>query len=118
MKGIPCKHDVATIYKNLERLEDYVHSCYRKDAYMFAYKEMITPLLSQDEWIETNQLAPIAPIVYKSLGKPSMKRKKDIDEPNNPYKVSRSYRPIKCGFCYQEGHNSRRCKTGIISETP
>ena len=44
LTGIPCKHGVVAIYKNLEMPEDYVHSCYRKDAYMFAYKEMITPL--------------------------------------------------------------------------
>ena len=118
LTGIPCKHGVAAIYKNLERLEDYVHACYRKDAYMAAYKEMITPLPGQDEWVETNQLALIAPIVYKPPGKPPMKRKKDADEPNNSYKVSTLYRPIKCGFFHKEGHNSRRCKAGITSETP
>ena len=47
-----------------------------------------------------------------------MKRKKDADEPNNPYKVFRSNGPIKCGFFHKEGHNSRRCKPGITSETP
>ena len=34
----------ATIYKNLERPEDYVHAYFRKHAYVAAYKEMITPL--------------------------------------------------------------------------
>ena len=115
--GIPCKHGVAVIYKNLERPKDYMHACYRKDAYMVAYKEMITPLPGQDEWIETNQLASVTPIVYKPLGRPLMKRKKDADEPNNLYKVSRSNRPIKYEFCHKEGHNSRRCKVGITGET-
>ena len=118
LTGIPCKHGVVAIYKDLEWLEDYVHACYRKDAYVATYKEMITPLLSQDEWVETNQPASVAPIAYKPLGMPPMKRKKDADEPNNPYKVSRSYRPIKCGFCHKEGHNSRRCRAGITDETP
>ena len=49
LTGIPCKHGVATIYKNLEMLEDYVHACFRNDVYVAAYKEMITPLPSQDE---------------------------------------------------------------------
>ena len=44
--GIPCKHDVVAIYKNLERPKDYVHACFRNDIYMAAYKEMITPLPS------------------------------------------------------------------------
>ena len=118
LSGIPCKHGVVAIYKNLERLEDYVHACFRKDAYMPAYKEMITPLPDQDEWIETNLPAPVAPIVYKPAGRLLMKMKKDADEPNNSYKVSRLYRPIKCAFCHQEGYNSRRCKAGIIGETP
>ena len=77
---ISCKHGVATIYKNLERPEDYVYACYRKDAYVAAYKEMITPLSGQDEWVETNQPASVAPIAYKPLGMPPMKRKKDADE--------------------------------------
>ncbi|XP_065633827.1 uncharacterized protein LOC112010702 [Quercus suber] len=94
LTGIPCKHGVAAIYKNLERPENYVHACFRKDAYVAAYKEMITPLPGQDEWVETSQPAPVAPIVYKPPGRPPMKRKKDADEPN----ISRSYRPIKCRF--------------------
>ena len=32
-----------------------------------------------------------------------MKRKKDVDEPNNPYKVSRSNRPINVGFAIRRG---------------
>ena len=118
MTGIPSKHDVTAIYKNLERPKDYVQACYRKDVYMTAYKEIITLLPGQDKWVETNQPTLVAPIVYKPPGKPPMKRKKNADEPNNSYKVSKSYRPIKCGFCHKEGHNSRRYKAGITSETP
>ena len=95
-----------------------MHACFRKDAYVAAYKEIITPLLGQDEWVETNLPAHVAPIVYKLAGRPLMKRKKDADKPNNLYKVSRSYRPIKCGFCHWKGHNSRRCKARITGETP
>ena len=115
---IPSKHGVAAIYKNLERPVDYMHACFRKDAYVAAYKEIITPLLGQDEWAETNLPAHVAPIVYKLAGRPPMKRKKDADKPNNLYKVSRSYRPIKCGFFHWKWHNSRRCKAGITGEIP
>ena len=85
LTGTPCKHGIVAIYNNLEMLEDYVHACYRKGAYVAAYKEMITQLPGQDEWIETNQLAPVAPIMYKPPCRPPMKKKKDTDEPNNPY---------------------------------
>ena len=85
---------------------------------MATYKEMITLLPGQDEWVETNLPALVAPIVYKPVGRPPMKRKKNADEPNNPYKVSRSDRSIKCGFCHKEGHNSRSCEARIIGKTP
>ena len=39
-----CSYRFATIYKNLERPEDSVHACFRKHAYVVAYKKMITPL--------------------------------------------------------------------------
>ena len=42
-----------------------------------------------------------------------MKRKKDADKPKNPCKASRLNRPIKCGFCHKDEHNSRGCKAGI-----
>ena len=89
LTGIPSKHDVTAIYKNLERTKDYMQVCYRKDVYMTAYKEIITLLPGQDKWVETNQPALVAPIVYKPPSKPPMKRKKNADEPNNSYKVSK-----------------------------
>ena len=27
-------------------------------------------------------------------------------------------RPVRCGKCKKEGHNSRECKAGITGETP
>ena len=75
MTGIPCKHSVIAIYKNLERPEDYVHACYKNDVYVATYKKMITPLPGQDECVETNQPVPVALIVYKPPSRPPMKRK-------------------------------------------
>ena len=34
LTGIPCKHGIAAIYKNLEHSEDYLHDCYLKDVYI------------------------------------------------------------------------------------
>ena len=47
-----------------------------------------------------------------------MKKKKDADKPNNPYKAFRLNRPIKCGFCHKKEHNSKGCKARITGETP
>ena len=54
--GIPCRHSVAAIYKNLEWLEDYVHACYRKDDYVAAYKEIITPRLAKMNGLKPTNL--------------------------------------------------------------
>ncbi|XP_030969820.1 uncharacterized protein LOC115990099 [Quercus lobata] len=44
LTGIPCKHGVATIIVNREKLEDYTHPCYYKDAYVETYKTPIPPM--------------------------------------------------------------------------
>ena len=47
-----------------------------------------------------------------------MKRKRDADEPRNPYKVSRANKPVRCGMCQKEGHNARGYKANVTGETP
>ena len=73
---------------------------------------------SQFEWVETNQPAPVAPHVYKPLDRPPKQRKRDLEEPKNPYRVSRVNKTIKCGKCQKEGHHARGCKVVITGETP
>ena len=118
LNEIPCKHAVTIIYKNLEQPEEYVHPCYLKDAYKPTYKEIIPPLLGQNEWIKTGLPASIVPIVYKPPGRPPVLRKKGANESRNPNKMSRMYKSIRCGNCKLEGHNSRGCKTSKTSENP
>ena len=72
----------------------------------------------QSEWMSSGQPKPVAPTIYKPLGRPPMKRKRDADEPRNPFKVSRANKPMRCGRCQNEGHNARGCKANVIGETP
>ncbi|XP_075663241.1 uncharacterized protein LOC142632788 [Castanea sativa] len=81
LTGIPCKHEVAAIFVNREKLEDYTHSCYYKDAFVETYKTPIPPMPGQFEWMSSGQPKPVAPIIYKPPGRPPLKRKKDADEP-------------------------------------
>ena len=118
LNGIPCKHAIIAIYTNIETPEDYTHLCYFKETYMEIYKEVLPPMPGQSEWAETGQPAPLAPNIYKPPGRPPKQRKRASDEPRNPYKASRPNRPIRCGKCKKEGHNSRGCKAGITGETP
>ena len=116
--GLPCKHGIFAIVKNLEKVEDYVHHCYLKEAFVETYKEIIQPMFGQSEWVETNQPAPVAPHMYKPPSRPPKQRKKDPKEPRNPYRISRMNKTTKCGKCQKEGHNARGCKVDITGEIP
>ena len=70
LTGLPCKHGISAIVKNLEKVEEYVHPCYWKETFVETYKEIIQPMPGQSEWVKTNQPAPVAPHVYKPPGKP------------------------------------------------
>ena len=75
-------------------------------------------MFGQSEWVETNQPTSIAPYVHKPPSRPPKQRKRDLEEPRNPYRVSRMNKTIKCRKCQKEGHNTRGCKAGIIGGTP
>ena len=63
LTGLPCKHGISAIVKNLEKVEEYVHPCYWKETFVETYKEIIQIMPGQSEWVETNQLALVAPRV-------------------------------------------------------
>ena len=44
LTGIPYKHEVAVIFVNCEKPEDYTHPCYYKDAFVETYKTLIPPM--------------------------------------------------------------------------
>ena len=100
--GLPCKHGISAIVKNLEKVEEYVHPCYWKETFVETYKEIIQLMPGQFEWVETNQPALIASHVYKPPGKPPKQRKRDPEKPRNPYRVFRMNKTIKCGKCKKE----------------
>ena len=68
--------------------------------------------------MSSGQPKPVAHIIYKPSGRPTMERKRDVDEPGNPYKVFRANKPVRCRRCQKEGHNARGCKANVTSETP
>ena len=75
--GLPCKHGIFAIVKNLEKVEDYVHPCYLKETFGETYKKIIQPMLGQSEWVETKQPASVASHVYKPPDRPPKQRKRD-----------------------------------------
>ena len=103
---------------NREKLEDYTHPCYYKDAFVETYKTPIPPIPGQSKWISSGQPKLIAHTIYKRSGKPHIKRKREANEQRNPYRVSRANKLVKCGRCQKEWHNARGCKANVTSEIP
>ena len=79
LTGLPCKHGISTIVKNLEKVEDYVHPCYLKETFAETYKETIQPMSRQSEWVKTNQPASVAPLAYKPPSRTPKQRKRDLE---------------------------------------
>ena len=114
----PRQDGVAAIFVNREKPENYTYPCYYKDTYVETYKTPIPPMPGQSEWISSGQPTLVAPIIYKPPGKPPIKRKRDANEPRNPYKAFRANKPVKCGSCQKEWHNVKGCKANVTNETP
>ena len=41
LTGLPCKHGISAIVKNVEKVENYMHPCYLKEIFFETYKEII-----------------------------------------------------------------------------
>ena len=41
LTGLPCKHGISAIVQSLQKVEDYVHSCYLKETFVETYKAII-----------------------------------------------------------------------------
>ena len=78
---------------------------------------MIHLVVSKEEWERTSYPDIQPNIVRKLAGRPKTKRIRNLDEPRNPFKVSRAGGYVFCGNCKQKGHNSRGCKASMIGET-
>ncbi|CAL5329197.1 unnamed protein product [Camellia sinensis] len=97
----------ATTY--IVDLEERKCSCRMWDLTGIPYKHAV----SQHDWVETGLPAVAPPLYRKQPGRLPKMRKKGIDEPINPIRVSRQHRFIVCAKCLQKGHNQRSCK-GLV----
>ncbi|WOL04515.1 hypothetical protein Cni_G13236 [Canna indica] len=108
--GIPCGHAISCIYSVGDIPENYVHQWYSKDMFKKAYSRFIKPIPGEEDWPHEDH-APIGPPTCNVLpGRPRKQRKRAVDEPINPHKITRRGQTLKRGNCGQPGHNSRSCK--------
>ncbi|XP_072084326.1 uncharacterized protein [Arachis hypogaea] len=104
--GIPCSHAISCItFKGLD-LESYVDDCYKKEAYLKCYREVIHPVNGPDLW-ERSQYDDVMPPPYrKPSHRPVKKRKRrPADEENRSQNhLSRRGQVQRCSNCGVVGH--------------
>ncbi|KAK9273983.1 hypothetical protein L1049_018797 [Liquidambar formosana] len=77
---------------------------------MHCYSRMIYPVGSQKFWDETGNPPMQPPSQRRPPGRPKKLRRREADEPQNPFKLRRKNAKIKCSRCQKYGHNKTTCK--------
>ena len=90
-------------------IEDYVHHCYSMESLTQTYGSCIYPISGPKLWPRSDRETILPPKKIRQGGRPKKKRKKELGELNNPYKMKRRIGHVKCSQCGTIGHNKRRC---------
>ena len=65
LTGLPCKHSIAAIFKNLEKVENYVHPCYLRETYLQTYQEICNQCLANQNGFRLDNLL-FLPLMFTS----------------------------------------------------
>jgi hypothetical protein len=96
----------CTVYK----LEQYLDGYYMLDKYIQAYECQTCAMLGPNDWPNAEGADEIFPSnVRVQPGRIRKARRKALDEPINPYKISRNGYVVKCGNYGGQGHNYKSC---------
>ena len=113
LTGIPCCHAIACITKRDLNVLEFVHPCYKKEAYVNAYTPIIQPMPGPSMWKKTDSRPPIPPKPRTLPGRPKKQRTKEPDEMTQPSsntkKLRKNYVVMTCRLCHVEGHNANGC---------
>ncbi|GMY09077.1 hypothetical protein FCV25MIE_04316 [Fagus crenata] len=113
LTGIPCCHGVVAILHKKLKPENYVNACYHTSTYLRIYSHLLLPTNGSELWPKALGSIVLPPIFKKQPGRPNkQKRRKDIDEVQNPYKMKKAGYAQKCSLCHQVGHKKQSCKYG------
>ncbi|RYR79111.1 hypothetical protein Ahy_A01g003975 [Arachis hypogaea] len=111
MSGIPCPHAISCIIFKGLNLESYVDDCYKKEAYIMCYKEVIHSLNGLELW-ERTQYDDVIPPPYRKLShRPVKKRKRRAADEDNRSQthLSRKGEVQRCSNCGGVGHKKSGC---------
>ncbi|KAK6797563.1 hypothetical protein RDI58_005265 [Solanum bulbocastanum] len=109
-EGIPCSHAIkALIYQKKNPMSE-VHWWYSKEAYMLVYMHKLQPVRGKKFWKVKPEHVMEPPEIYKMVGRPKLKRKREKDEARKregAWSSSRKGLLMTCGYCCNRGHNIR-----------
>ncbi|RYR20645.1 uncharacterized protein [Arachis hypogaea] len=111
MSGIPCPHVISCItFKGLN-LESYVAYCYKKEAYIKCYQEVIHPVNGPELWERTQYDDVIPPPYRRPSHRPVKKRKRGAADEDNRSQTHLSRRGEfqRCSNCGGVGHKKSGC---------
>ncbi|KAH9751096.1 SWIM-type domain-containing protein [Citrus sinensis] len=103
--GLPCQHAMAAMGYARHQVQEYVPTCFSRQAYLSTYSVMFSPLPDQCTWEPTGRPLIEPPIVERKIGRPKKSRKRAA---NKPQKEKRKFFVI-CSFCGGSNHNVRSC---------
>ncbi|KAF2324492.1 hypothetical protein GH714_014807 [Hevea brasiliensis] len=124
LNGIPSVHACSVIFGNNEHPEDYIHECYKVDAYAKVYAHYINPSNGYEMWprpsIRYSFTHPDP--IEKKRGRKRKARKKKAEELEHAQargKLSKKcVVSIRCSICGQIGHNKRHHEVDRNISTP
>ncbi|RYR14141.1 hypothetical protein Ahy_B04g070764 isoform B [Arachis hypogaea] len=111
MSEIPCPHAISCItFKGLN-FESYVDDCYKKEAYIMCYQEVIHPVNGPELWERTQYDDVIPPPYRRPSHRPVKKRKRRAADEDNRSQTHLSWRGQvqRCSNCGGEGHKKSGC---------
>lgn len=110
--GIPCAYFAANMAMDGKDLENYVHFCYPREAFLKAYEQVICPINSLNNWPKIGKNTLLPPEKLKMPGRPKRKSKIEPNEGQKTHIRSRYCQKkgnmkMTCNLCKQKHHNSR-----------
>ena len=113
LSGIPCYHACAAIAWSKKPYEDFIHSCYSKQAFIACYQNTLEPIAGEEQWEQTEYPRPLPPVMKVQTGRPKKSRSKKNDTPAGATRLKRQNTKVRCSYCTEYSHNLRTCPARV-----
>ena len=115
LSGIPCVHAIAAINYIHQTPEQFLNDYFSVEKFKECYYTNISPVNGSNLWPETDFIKPLPPLARRMPGRPKVNRRRHVSENEGMVHTPRT---VRCGKCYQFGHNSKTCKNATRLPRP